>query len=77
VKSKKANTVKKDSAASVLRDYLQVKLASAVTSPGSGCGGSAEGVGEGATASDGESVGDMHMAIVRLLNAYAEKARGQ
>ena len=77
VRSKKAKTVKKDSAASVLRDYLQVKLAGAATSTGSACGGSAEGRIEEATASDGASVGDVRLAIVNLLNAYADKARGQ
>jgi len=77
VRSKKAKTVKKDSAASNLRDYLQVKLAGAATSTGSAGGGRAEGRIEEATASDGASVGDVRLAIVNLLNAYADKARGQ
>lgn len=75
-KAKQSKTPKKDkkeTAASVLREYLQAKMADGPPGAGGHEAGSAAGTGGPREA----SVGEVRLAVVNLLNAFAEKARGQ
>lgn len=57
----------------MLREYLEAKMANGSAREGgreAGKAASASGPGEA-------SVGEVRLAVVNLLNAFAEKARGQ
>lgn len=63
---------KKETAASVLREYLQAKTAP--QSPGSAGDEASNAAGTGGPAE--VSAGEVRLAVVITLNAFAEKARG-
>ncbi|KAK1866111.1 hypothetical protein I4F81_008631 [Pyropia yezoensis] len=74
-KAKKAKTAKKDkkeTAASVLCEYLQSKTAD----KGAGVAGPEARATAGSSLPGEASLGEVRLAVVNLLNAFAEKARG-
>eukprot|EP00170_Pyropia_yezoensis_P002994 contig_12530_g3001 len=71
--SKTLKKAKKETAASVLREYLEAKMSDGSAREG----GSEAGKAAGASGPGEASVGEVRLAVVNLLNAFAEKARGQ
>lgn len=73
-KPKMCKKSKKDTAAGVLHEYLQAKMADGSSGAG---GGSVEGGNVDIPTSKEASVGEVRLAVMNLLNAFAEKAHAE